>query len=159
VAGGSWRIISNRTRRRLAEGTIDRTSCKSPPPPPKPSPLPTSSFRRCIDTADIRAERYKVIREYQAESLWNRAPAWRPRRQASSSRTKSSPMKTHDEGGRQGLQAESIVDYFIDRDECNRPDTTMEAGPTEPVRAPASSQSPRANASKLFGLRSAVSAD
>src|SRR5438045_9498299 len=47
------------------------------------------------------------------------------------------PMKTKMKVVDKATKAESIVDYVVDKDECNRPDTTMEGlAKLEPVRGP-----------------------
>src|SRR5882672_177472 len=47
------------------------------------------------------------------------------------------PMKTKMKVVDKATKAESIVDYVVDRDECNRPDTTMEGlAKLEPVKGP-----------------------
>src|SRR5947208_7503199 len=47
------------------------------------------------------------------------------------------PMKTKMKVGNKATKAESIVDYVVDRDECNRPDTTLQGlSKLEPVKGP-----------------------
>ena len=47
------------------------------------------------------------------------------------------PMKTKMKVVDKATKAESIVDYVVDRDECNRPDTTLEGlAKLEPVQGP-----------------------
>src|SRR5712671_2206896 len=69
-------------------------------------------FMAMIDTADIVAERNKLKDEIV-------------------------PMKTKMKVVDKATKAESIVDYVVDRDECNRPDTTLEGlAKLEPVKGP-----------------------
>ena len=47
------------------------------------------------------------------------------------------PMKTKMKKVNKDTKEETIVDYMVDRDECNRPDTTMEGlAKLEPVKGP-----------------------
>ncbi|MFX7804574.1 acetyl-CoA C-acyltransferase, partial [Acinetobacter baumannii] len=47
------------------------------------------------------------------------------------------PMKTQMKVVDKQTKAESIVDYVVDRDECNRPETTLEdLAKLEPVKGP-----------------------
>jgi len=53
-------------------------------------------------------------------------------------------------------KAESIVDYVVDRDECNRPETTLEGlAKLEPVKGPGKSVT-AGNASQLSDGAAAV---
>ena len=94
-------------------------------------------FMPMIDTADIVAERYHVSREaqdaYSYESQMRMAAA----QQAGKFTDEIVPMKTKMKTVNKETKEESIVDYTVDRDECNRPETTM-AGleRLEPVRGP-----------------------
>jgi acetyl-CoA acetyltransferase len=56
---------------------------------------------------------------------WNRSAAWR-RPAGQQFKDEIVPMKTRMKVVDKATKAESIVDYVVDRDECNRPDTTME---------------------------------
>src|SRR2546429_6150053 len=50
---------------------------------------------------------------------------------------KTVPMKTKRKAVDKATKAESIVDYVVDRDECNRPETTLEGlAKLEPVKGP-----------------------
>lgn len=94
-------------------------------------------FMPMIDTADIVAERYKVSRdaqdEYSLESQRRMAAA----QQADKFRDEIVPMKTKMKVIDKETKAESVVDYVVSRDECNRPDTTLEGlEKLEPVRGP-----------------------
>jgi acetyl-CoA C-acetyltransferase len=83
-------------------------------------------FMPMIDTADIVAERYKISREaqdaYSLESQRRMAAA----QQAGRFKDEIVPMNTRMKVVDKETKAESVVDYVVDRDECNRPDTTME---------------------------------
>jgi acetyl-CoA C-acetyltransferase len=79
-----------------------------------------------IETAEIVAERYKVSREvqdrYALESQRRTAAAQQAGRFAEEIVPLAVKMKKLDKATGQ----ESIVDTIVDRDECNRPDTTYE---------------------------------
>jgi acetyl-CoA C-acetyltransferase len=79
-----------------------------------------------IETAEIVAERYKVSRERQdrfaAESQRRTGAAQQAGRFADEIVPLPTKMKKVDKATGQ----ESIVDVTVDRDECNRPDTTYE---------------------------------
>jgi acetyl-CoA C-acetyltransferase len=90
-----------------------------------------------IDTADIVAERYKVSREYQDEYSLESQRRMAAAQQAGKFRDEIVPMKTKMKKVDRETKEESIVDYVVDRDECNRPDTTLEGlAKLEPVRGP-----------------------
>src|SRR5947208_1504691 len=94
-------------------------------------------FMAMIDTADIVAERYKVSREYQDEYSLESQRRMAAAQQASKFKDEIVPMKTKMKVVDKATKAESIVDYVVDRDECNRPDTTMEGlAKREPVKGP-----------------------
>jgi len=92
-------------------------------------------FMAMIDTADIVAERYKVSREtqdqYSLESQRRMAAA----QQAGLFKYGIVPMKTKMKQVDKATKEETIVDYVVDRDECNRPDTSYEGlAKLEPVK-------------------------
>src|SRR5580693_9077924 len=94
-------------------------------------------FMAMIDTADIVAERYKVSREYQDEYSLESQRRTAAAQQADKFKDEIVPMKTRMKVVDKATKAESIVDYVVDRDECNRPDTTMEGlAKLEPVKGP-----------------------
>src|SRR5262249_60588343 len=63
--------------------------------------------------------------------------AMAPPNQEKKSKNKIAPMKTRRKVVNNHTKAESIVDYVVDRDECNRPETTMEGlAKLEPVKGP-----------------------
>jgi len=83
-------------------------------------------FIAMIDTADIVAERYNVTREmqdiYSLQSQQRVAAA-----QATGKYDNEIvPMKTKMKVVDKVTKEESIVDYEVVKDECNRPDTTLE---------------------------------
>jgi len=79
-----------------------------------------------IETAEVVSERYSVSRarqdEYALESQRRTAAA----QQARKFSDEIVPLKTKMKKMDKATGAESIVDYTVDRDECNRPDTTLE---------------------------------
>src|SRR5256886_3526859 len=94
-------------------------------------------FMAMIDTADIVAERYKVSREYPDEYSLESQRRMAAAQQANKFKDEIVPMKTKMKAVDKATKAESIVDYVVDRDECNRPDTTIEGlSKLEPVKGP-----------------------
>ncbi len=90
-----------------------------------------------IDTADIVAERYKISREYQDEFSLESQRRMASSQQAGKYKDEIVPMKTKMKKVDKATGEESIVDYVVDRDECNRPDTTLEGlAKLEPVKGP-----------------------
>ncbi|HPA91050.1 MAG TPA: acetyl-CoA C-acyltransferase [Quisquiliibacterium sp.] len=90
-----------------------------------------------IDTADIVAERYGLSREYQDEYSLRSQKLMAAAQAAGKFKDEIVPMKTKMKVVDKVTKAESIVDYTVDRDECNRPDTTMEGlAKLEPVKGP-----------------------
>jgi acetyl-CoA C-acetyltransferase len=79
-----------------------------------------------IDTADVVAERYKISREYQDEFALESQRRMAAAQQAGKFRDEIVPMKTKMKVVNKDTKEESIVDYEVNRDECNRPDTTLE---------------------------------
>jgi acetyl-CoA C-acetyltransferase len=79
-----------------------------------------------IETAEVVAERYHISRErqdaYALESQRRTAAA----QQANNFKDEIVPLRTKMKKVDKGTGAESIVDTTVDRDECNRPDTTLE---------------------------------
>src|SRR6202451_3459455 len=94
-------------------------------------------FMAMIDTADIVAERYKLSREYQDEYSLESQRRMAAAQQSQKFKDEIVPMKTKMKVVDKATKAESIVDYVVDRDECNRPDTTMAGlAKLEPVKGP-----------------------
>src|SRR6201982_2530534 len=94
-------------------------------------------YMAMIDTADIVAERYKLSREYQDEFSLESQRRMAAAQQANKFRDEIVPMKTKMKVVNKETKEESIVDYTVSRDECNRPDTTLEGlAKLEPVKGP-----------------------
>jgi acetyl-CoA C-acetyltransferase len=79
-----------------------------------------------IETAEVVSERYNIPRErqdqYSLESQRRTAAA----QQAQKFKDEIVPMPTKMKKVDKATGTETIVDYTVDRDECNRPDTTLE---------------------------------
>jgi len=94
-------------------------------------------YMAMIDTADIVAERYKLSREYQDEYSLESQRRMAAAQQANKFKDEIVPMKTRMKVVNKETKEESIVDYTVSRDECNRPETTMEGlSKLEPVKGP-----------------------
>jgi acetyl-CoA C-acetyltransferase len=92
-------------------------------------------FMPMIDTADIVAERYKLSREYQDEYSLESQRRMAAAQQAGKFKDEIVPMKTKMKLVNKETKEETVVDYVVDKDECNRPDTSMEGlAKLEPVR-------------------------
>src|ERR1700743_697303 len=90
-----------------------------------------------IDTADVVAARYGISREYQDEYSRESQRRMAAAQQANKFKDEIVPMATKMKVVDKATKAESIVDYVVTRDECNRPDTTMEGlAKLEPVKGP-----------------------
>ena len=90
-----------------------------------------------IDTADIVAERYKISREAQDEFSLESQRRMASAQQAGKFKDEIVPMNTKMKQVNRETKEETIVDYVVDRDECNRPDTTIEGlSKLEPVKGP-----------------------
>ncbi len=90
-----------------------------------------------IDTADVVSERYKVSREYQDEFSLESQRRMAAAQQAGKFKDEIISVKTQMKKIDKDTKAESFVDAVVDRDECNRPDTTLAAlAKLEPVRGP-----------------------
>jgi acetyl-CoA C-acetyltransferase len=90
-------------------------------------------YMAMIDTAD----RYKVAREQQDEYSLESQRRMAAAQQANKFKDEIVPMKTRMKIVSKETREESIVDYTVTRDECNRPDTTMEGlSKLEPVKGP-----------------------
>jgi acetyl-CoA C-acetyltransferase len=94
-------------------------------------------YMAMIDTADIVAERYGVSREYQDEYSLESQRRMAAAQQAGKFKDEIVPMATKMKVVNKETKEESIVDYTVDRDECNRPDTTLEGlAALPPVKGP-----------------------
>jgi len=90
-----------------------------------------------IDTADVVAERYKISREYQDEYSLESQRRMASAQQAGKFKDEIISVKTKMKKVDKETKAESIVDAVVDRDECNRPDTTLEGlAKLQPVKGP-----------------------
>ncbi len=92
-------------------------------------------YMAMIETADIVAQRYGVSREYQDEySLESQMRTARAQENGIFD-DEIVPMETKMKLVNRETGEESIVDYTVDRDECNRPSTTIEGlAKLQPVR-------------------------
>jgi acetyl-CoA C-acetyltransferase len=113
-------------------------------------------FMAMIDTADIVAERYGVSREYQDEYSLESQRRMAAAQQADKFKDEIVPMKTKMKVVDKATKEESIVDYVVTRDECNRPETTLEGlSSLQPVKGPGKSIT-AGNASQLSDGAAAV---
>ncbi len=104
---------------------------------PELSKMYPAIFMPMIDTADIVAERYKVSREAQDEYSLESQRRMAAAQQGNKFADEIVPMKTKMKVVNKETKEESIVDYVVNRDECNRPDTSAEGlAKLEPVRGP-----------------------
>lgn len=109
-----------------------------------------------IDTADIVAERYQVSREAQDAYALRSQELMAAAQQADLFRDEIVPMKTRMKVVDKATKAETIVETMVDRDECNRPDTTLEGlASLQPVKGPGKSVT-AGNASQLSDGAAAV---
>ncbi|MBA3652673.1 MAG: acetyl-CoA C-acyltransferase [Actinobacteria bacterium] len=83
-------------------------------------------FMAMIDTADIVAQRYGVSRESQDEYSLQSQQRTAAAQAAGKFEDEIVPMKTTMKLVNKETKEESFVDYVVDRDECNRPETTLE---------------------------------
>jgi acetyl-CoA C-acetyltransferase len=104
---------------------------------PKLTEMYPAIFMPMIDTADIVAERYSISREAQDEYSYESQQRMAAAQQANKFADEIVPMKTKMKLVNKETQEETIVDYTVDKDECNRPDTNMTGlARLEPVRGP-----------------------
>ncbi len=90
-----------------------------------------------IETADIVAERYKLSREYQDEYSLRSQKLMAAAQAAGKFKDEIIAVKTQMKVVDKLTKAESMVDVTVDRDECNRPDTTLAGlAKLEPVKGP-----------------------
>jgi acetyl-CoA C-acetyltransferase len=90
-----------------------------------------------IETADKVAQRYNVSREHQDEYSLRSQQRIAAAQRDGLFNDEIVPMKTKMKKVDKETKQESIVDAVVDRDDCNRPDTTLEAlAKLEPVRGP-----------------------
>jgi acetyl-CoA C-acetyltransferase len=114
-------------------------------------------FMPMIDTADIVAERYKVSRESQDEYSLESQRRMAAAQQANKFKDEIVALKTKMKVVNKETKEESIVDAVVDRDECNRPDTTLEGlAKLKPVREGENKFITAGNASQLSDGAAAV---
>jgi len=90
-----------------------------------------------IETADIVAKRYNVSREYQDEYSLRSQQRLAAAQSAGLFDDEIVPMKTKMKVVNKETKEESLVDYTVTKDECNRADTTLAGlAKLEPVRGP-----------------------
>ncbi|HVV33360.1 MAG TPA: acetyl-CoA C-acyltransferase [Vitreimonas sp.] len=90
-----------------------------------------------IETADIVAKRYNISREYQDEYALRSQQRIAAAQAAGLFKDEIVPMKTKMMVVNKETKEESKVDTIVDRDDCNRPDTTLAGlAKLEPVRGP-----------------------
>ena len=90
-----------------------------------------------IDTADVVAARYNISREYQDQFSLESQKRMAAAQAAGKFKDEIVPVKTQMKVVDKVTKAESFVDYVVDRDECNRPETTLEGlAKLEPVKGP-----------------------
>jgi len=88
-----------------------------------------------IETADIVADRYNVSREAQDEYALQSQQRMAAAQEAGLFKDEIVPMDTKMKQVNKETGEESIVDYTVDRDECNRPQTTLDSlAGLQPVR-------------------------
>jgi acetyl-CoA C-acetyltransferase len=79
-----------------------------------------------IETAEVVADRYKIGRERQDEYALESQRRTAAAQQAQKFADEIVPLKTKMKKTDKATGQESIVDVTVDKDECNRPDTTLE---------------------------------
>ncbi len=90
-----------------------------------------------IETADIVAKRYNIGREYQDEYSLRSQQRIAAAQANGLFKDEIVPMNVKMKVVDKATKAESIVETVVDRDDCNRPDTTLEGlAKLEPVRGP-----------------------
>jgi len=123
---------------------------------PELARLAPDIFMAMVDTADIVAQRYGVTREqqdeYSLQSQFRMAEAQRAGKFADEIVAMQTKMKVVNKE----TKAETILDHVVDRDECNRPETTLEAlAKLQPVKGAGKSVT-AGNASQLSDGGAAV---
>ena len=94
-------------------------------------------FMAMIDTADIVASRYNISREYQDEYALQSQQRMAAAQAAGYFADEIVPMATRMKVVNKETKEESIVDYVVNRDECNRPDTKLDGlASLQPVMGP-----------------------
>ena len=102
-----------------------------------------------VETADIVAQRYGVSREVQDEYALRSQQRMAAAQAAGLFKDEIVPMSTQMKKVDKATGQESVVDYVVERDECNRPETTLEVlANLPPVRGPGNTAS-AGNSSQL----------
>jgi acetyl-CoA C-acetyltransferase len=83
-------------------------------------------YMAMIDTADIVAERYGISRQYQDEYSLQSQQRMAAAQANDLFADEIVPMATKMKLVNRETKEETIVDTVVDRDDCNRPDTTLE---------------------------------
>src|SRR4029078_7791687 len=113
-------------------------------------------YRAMIETADIVADRYGVSREYQDEYSLQSQLRMAAAQEKGLFGEEVVAMAAKRRRVHSETKEESIVDYVVDRDECNRPGTTIEGlAKLTPVRGEGN-YIPAGNASQLSDGAAAV---
>jgi acetyl-CoA C-acetyltransferase len=90
-----------------------------------------------IDTADVVAKRYNIAREYQDEYALESQRRTAAAQQSGKFKDEIVPLATKMKVVDKQSGEEKIVDVVVDRDECNRPETTLEGlAKLQPVKGP-----------------------
>lgn len=90
-----------------------------------------------IETADVVSERYHISRQYQDEYSLQSQQRMAAAQRAGKFKDEIIAVKTQMKMVDKITKAESFVTVTVDRDECNRPDTTLEGlAKLEPVKGP-----------------------
>jgi len=79
-----------------------------------------------IETAEVVSARYNIPRDRQDEYALESQRRTAAAQQAQKFKDEIVPMPTRMKKVDKATGTETIVDYVVDRDECNRPDTTLE---------------------------------
>ncbi|HYN34167.1 MAG TPA: acetyl-CoA C-acyltransferase [Ilumatobacteraceae bacterium] len=93
---------------------------------PKLEEMYPAVYMAMIETADIVAQRYNVSREYQDEYSYTSQMRMAAAQENGLFDDEIVPMATKMKLVDRETKEESIVDYVVDGDECNRPTTTLE---------------------------------
>jgi acetyl-CoA C-acetyltransferase len=102
---------------------------------PKLAEMYPAVYMAMIETADIVADRYNVSRDYQDEYSYNSQMRMAAAQENGLFEDEIVPLDTKMKLVDRETKEETIVEYTVDRDECNRPTTTMEGlAKLQPVR-------------------------
>ena len=94
-------------------------------------------YHAMITTADTVAARYNISRLYQDEYSLRSQKLMAAAQAAGKFKDEIVPVKTKMKKVDKASGTETIVDYVVERDECNRPDTTLEGlQALAPVKGP-----------------------